>query len=74
LGTLGCRSREDPPGAAAPVAARIETTAGELWIVAGGPKHPRVEGVLSTRTAWVGFDELMVVFERSAASRLGLVN
>lgn len=65
--------RPDGTDVAAPIAARIEMTAGELWIVAGGPKHPRVEGLLSTKTAWVGFDELMVVFERSAASRLGLV-
>lgn len=66
-------AQPDDTGAAAPVAARIATTAGELWIVAGGPKHPPVEGPLSTETAWVGFDELMVVFARPAASRLGLV-
>jgi hypothetical protein len=63
---------DDPP-VSAPVAIRLATDGGVAWIVAAAPRdehHARED--IRANDVWVGFDEVIVLFDDVRADHLGL--
>jgi hypothetical protein len=63
---------DDPP-VSAPVAIRLATDSGVAWIVAAAPRdehHARED--IRADDVWVGFDEVIVLFDDVRAGHLGL--
>jgi hypothetical protein len=68
----GTSSSTNDPSVRAPVAVRLANQSAEAWIVAAGPRHPDVDGPPSLATVWMGFEEILILFERTDATALRL--
>ena len=62
---------DDPP-VRAPIAVRLANDLAEVWVAAAGPRHPPVGDPPAPDAMWVGFDEVVVLFDRAEALALGL--
>ena len=65
--------RPDDPLVEAPVAVKLYSDLGSVWLVAAAPREPlSVSAHLNAEDVWVGHDEVMVVFDDDTAARIGL--
>lgn len=64
---------DDPP-VRAPIAVRLANDLTEVWIAAAGPRHPPVGDPPAPDAMWIGFDEVVVLFDRAEALALGLTD
>ena len=66
--------RPDDPPVLAPVAVKLYSDLGSVWLVAAAPRDPQsVSAHLSANDVWVGHDEVIVVFDDAIAERIGLI-
>jgi hypothetical protein len=66
--------RPDDPPVQAPVAVKLYSNLGSVWLVAAAPREPpSASAYLNAEDVWVGHDEVMVVFDDAIAERIGLI-
>ena len=63
----------DDPSVRAPVAIRVATGQGLVWLVVAGPLDPAIATNDFEGGVYLGHDEVIVVFDDAQARRIGLV-